>query len=74
MDWVLFTDEDEEDIKLTSLGSAFSIIETKTDVGRHHYLMTPEEVFEGWYEYRADLWRVGCVVSRNIAHLLLVLN
>ncbi|KAL2259983.1 hypothetical protein VTK26DRAFT_6163 [Humicola hyalothermophila] len=60
--WDMWIDEDEEDVRLVDFGEAFA------DSAKPHQLAEPpglevsERIFTGRFDYRADLWRAGCLI------------
>lgn len=62
-DWVDWVEEDEEEIRLIDFGDAFERSDISTRAQHPLPLTAPEAIFSGQCDYRADLWRAGCVVS-----------
>lgn len=62
--WTGWYDCPEEDIRLIDWGEAFPIDETRSNLAQPHGLQSPETFFVGSFDYRHDLWRAGCVVSK----------
>lgn len=60
-DWV---EEDYEDIRLVGLGSAIpgGSCSSSSTWNQVRGVRTPEAIFNGEFDYRADLFRVGCVI------------
>lgn len=61
--WDSWTDEDEEDIRLIDLGESFHFESVPDQLAQPSELRAPETLFIGKFDYKLDLWRVGCVVS-----------
>jgi serine/threonine-protein kinase SRPK3 len=62
-DWIDWIEEDEEEIRLIDFGDAFKRSDISTRAQHPLALTAPEAIFYGQFDYRADLWRAGCVVS-----------
>lgn len=68
-DWDMWTDRDEEDIRLLDWGLAFPVGQIVTTLPQPIDLRSPETFFCASIDSRHDLWRAGCVV-RPFSHLL----
>lgn len=66
-DWI---EEDEEDIRLIDFGEAFAHGDEPSKLAQPRGLEAPETIFTDSFDYRVDLWRVGCTVQ--LAHLNLI--
>ena len=62
-DWI---DEDDEDIRLIDWGETFVHGAEPTKLAQPADLRAPEIIFSGRFDYRLDLWRVGCTVSLGL--------
>jgi hypothetical protein len=62
-DWI---DEDDEDIRLIDWGETFVHGAEPTKLAQPADLRAPEIIFGGRFDYRLDLWRVGCTVSLGL--------
>lgn len=60
--WDCWTDEDEEDIRLIDMGESFRLESNLSCLAQPSELRAPETFFTGKFDYRVDLWRVGCIV------------
>lgn len=69
-DWDMWTDRDEEDIRLLDWGLAFPIGQAVTTLPQPIDLRSPETFFCASIDYRHEMWRAGCVV-RLFSHALL---
>jgi serine/threonine-protein kinase SRPK3 len=58
-DWI---DEDTEDVRVIDLGEAFPHGAEPANLAEPGGLQVPEKIFTGRFDYRVDLWRVGCTV------------
>lgn len=58
-DWI---DEDTEDVRVIDLGEAFPHGVQPASLAEPGGLQVPEKIFTGRFDYRVDLWRVGCTV------------
>jgi hypothetical protein len=63
--WDSWTDEDEEDIRLIDLGESFQMESAPNALAQPSELRAPETIFAGTFDYKVDLWRVGCIVMIN---------
>jgi hypothetical protein len=70
--WDLWIDEDEEDVRLIELGESFAMGAEPAELAEPGDLQAPEGIFRGKFDYRIDLWRAGCTVSRGIAGCLML--
>jgi serine/threonine protein kinase len=61
-DWDMWTDRDEEDIRLLDWGLAFPVGQAVTTLPQPIDLRSPETFFCASIDFRHDLWRAGCVV------------
>ncbi|KAI7776387.1 hypothetical protein LA080_005419 [Diaporthe eres] len=61
-DWDMWTDRDEEDIRLLDWGLAFPVAQVVTTLPQPIDLRSPETFFCASIDYRHDLWRAGCVI------------
>lgn len=68
-DWDMWTDRDEEDIRLLDWGLAFPVGQVVTSLPQPIDLRSPETFFCASIDSRHDLWRAGCVV-RFFSHTL----
>ncbi|KAK4237726.1 hypothetical protein C8A03DRAFT_34293 [Achaetomium macrosporum] len=62
--WDEWVDEDEEDVRLIDFGEAFAHGAEPDQLAEPSGLEVPEKIFTGKFDYRIDLWRVGCTVRR----------
>lgn len=60
--WEEWIDEDEEDIRFIDWGEAFKQGAESNRLAQPGDLRAPEILFTGQFDYRVDLWRVGCTV------------
>jgi hypothetical protein len=60
--WDEWIDEDEEDIRLIDFGQAFAHGDEPFTLAQPNGLEAPETIFTDSFDYRVDLWRVGCTV------------
>ncbi|KAJ5812377.1 hypothetical protein N7474_008678 [Penicillium riverlandense] len=61
-EWVDWIDEDEEEIRLLDFGESF-LLDTKPEkLAQPGILRVPETIFTDGFDYRVDLWRVGCMI------------
>lgn len=63
-EWVDWTDEDEEDIRLFDFGESFLEGEQPEKLAQPSNLQVPETIFTDHFDYRLDLWRAGCMVCQ----------
>ncbi|KAJ0122612.1 Serine/threonine-protein kinase SKY1 [Diaporthe amygdali] len=61
-DWDMWTDRDEEDIRLLDWGLAFPVTQAVTSLPQPIDLRSPETFFCASIDFRHDLWRAGCVI------------
>ncbi|KAH8788957.1 kinase-like domain-containing protein, partial [Diaporthe sp. PMI_573] len=61
-DWDMWTDRDEEDIRLLDWGLAFPVGQAVTTLPQPIDLRSPETFFCASIDFRHDLWRAGCVI------------
>ncbi|KAL1852185.1 Autophagy protein 5 [Paecilomyces lecythidis] len=61
--WDDWLDEDEEDIRIIDFGESFPKNTRVESLAQPGQLRVPETVFVGSFDYRVDLWRVGCIVG-----------
>lgn len=61
--WVNWTDEDKEEIRLLDFGDAFLQGEESEKLPRLGPLKAPEIIFTNQFDYRVELWLTGCLVS-----------
>lgn len=61
-EWVDWTDEDEEDIRLIDFGEALPLGKAPARIAQPQDLRVPETIFTDHFDHRVDLWRAGCVV------------
>lgn len=61
-DWDMWTDRDEEDVRLLDWGLAFPAGQAVTTLPQPIDLRSPETFFCASIDFRHDLWRAGCVV------------
>ena len=64
-EWDAWIDEDEEDVRIIDLGEAFAQGAEPGDLAEPGNLQVPEIILTGKFDYRVDLWRAGCMVSRG---------
>lgn len=69
-DWDMWTDRDEEDIRLIDWGLAFPFGQAVTSIAQPIDLRSPETFFSAYLDHKHDLWRAGCVVSTRFFHQL----
>lgn len=62
-EWVEWTDEDDEDIRLFDFGESFLQGEEPEKLAQPGMLRVPEIIFTETFDHRVDLWRAGCMVS-----------
>lgn len=62
-DWI---DEDDEDIRLLDFGESFLRGEEPERLAQPGTLRVPETIFTDCLNYRADLWRAGCMVRDRL--------
>lgn len=65
-DWDMWTDRDEEHIRLLDWGLAFPVGQVVTTLPQPIDLRSPETFFCASIDFRHDLWRAGCVVSNHL--------
>lgn len=58
--WDDWFEEEEEDIRLIDFGEAFA--HDAAMLARPSDLQVPERIFGDSFDYRVDLWGVGCTV------------
>lgn len=63
-EWVDWIDEDDEDIRLLDFGESFLRGNEPQHLAQPGSLRVPETIFTDLFDYRVDLWRVGCAVSK----------
>ncbi|CAG8901418.1 unnamed protein product [Penicillium egyptiacum] len=61
-EWVDWTDEDVEDIRLLDFGESFLKGEQPEKLAQPDNLRVPETLFTDCFDYRLDLWRAGCMI------------
>jgi hypothetical protein len=61
--WDDWTEEDEEDIRLIDFGEAFVCGNLPSKLAQPNGLEAPETIFTSTFDYRVDLWRIGCTVQ-----------
>ncbi|KAJ5124952.1 uncharacterized protein N7515_008777 [Penicillium bovifimosum] len=61
-EWVNWIDEDDEDIRLLDIGESFLQGEEPETLAQPGSLRVPETIFMDSFDYRVDLWRVGCMI------------
>ncbi|KAK9236605.1 kinase-like domain-containing protein [Lipomyces kononenkoae] len=61
-EWVEWIDEDDEDIRLLDFGESFLQGEGPKRLAQPGTLRVPETIFTNFFDYRADLWRTGCMI------------
>lgn len=64
--WVDWIDEDEEDIRLFDIGEGFPHGQNPERLFQPYLLRAPETIFTDDFDYRVDLWRIGCMVGLAI--------
>lgn len=62
VEWVGWTDEDEEDIRLIDFGEAFPLGNAPARIAQPTELRVPETILTDHFDHEVDLWRAGCVV------------
>lgn len=62
VDWDMWTDRDEEDVRLIDWGLAFPMGQVVTSIAQPIDLRSPETFFSAYLDHQHDLWRAGCVV------------
>lgn len=62
-DWDMWTDRDEEDIRLIDWGLAFQMGQVVASIAQPIDLRSPETFFSAYIDHHHDLWRAGCVVG-----------
>lgn len=60
--WDAWIDEDDEDVRVIDFGEAFPHGAKPPDLAEPLDLQTPERIFTGKFDYKVDLWYVGCTV------------
>lgn len=65
-EWLVWVDEDDEDIRLLDLGESFFQGEEPDRLAQPGTLRVPETIFTNVFDYRVDLWRAGCMVSHHV--------
>jgi hypothetical protein len=68
-EWVDLIDEDDEDIRLFDYGESFLQGKEPERLNQPGTLRVPETIFTHSFDYRVDLWRIGCMVSEVSTHL-----
>lgn len=63
--WADWIGEYHEDLCLIDFGESFPFGEVPTDRAHPGNLRPPERVLGDKFDYRVDLWQLGCVVSFN---------
>lgn len=61
-EWDMWTDRDEENVRLLDWGLAFPVGQVVTTLPQPIDLRSPETFFCASIDFRHDLWRAGCVV------------
>ncbi|GES59645.1 kinase-like protein [Aspergillus terreus] len=61
-EWVDWIDEDDKDIRLLDFGESFLRGNEPQHLAQPGSLHVPETIFTDRFEYRVDLWRVGCTI------------
>lgn len=61
-EWVDWIDEDDEDIRLFDLRESFLHGKEPAKLAQPGTLRVPETIFTNSFDYRVDLWRIGCMV------------
>ncbi len=70
-EWVDWIDEDDENIRLLDLGESFLQGEEPKQLAQPGTLRVPETIFTSFFDYRVDLWRIGCMVSCHVFYTIL---
>ncbi|KAL4874727.1 kinase-like domain-containing protein [Aspergillus karnatakaensis] len=60
--WDEWIDEDEEDIRILDFGEAFQQGHEPERLAQPGNLRAPETILTECFDYRVDLWRVGCMI------------
>lgn len=68
-EWTEWIDEDDEDIRLLDFGESFYQGQEPQKLAQPGSLRVPETIFTDCFDYRVDLWRTGCMVSKHIISL-----
>jgi serine/threonine-protein kinase SRPK3 len=66
--WDNWVEEDEEDVRLIDFGEAFAHGNEPSTLAQPKGLEAPETIFIDSFDYRVDLWRVGCTVQQANAN------
>ncbi|KAM3533582.1 hypothetical protein MY4038_003145 [Beauveria bassiana] len=66
--WDDWTDECEEDICLVDFGESFRLEAVPDALAQTIDLRVPENLFGTEFNYKVDLWRLGCVIFALIFH------
>ncbi|KAI9373627.1 kinase-like domain-containing protein [Aspergillus egyptiacus] len=61
-EWVDWTVEDDEDIRLLDFGESFLQGEEPERLAQPGTLRVPETIFTNVFDYRVDLWGTGCMI------------
>jgi hypothetical protein len=61
--WEKWIEEDEENIRLIDFGEAFVCGNAPSRLAQPSGLEVPETIFTANFDYRVDLWRIGCTVQ-----------
>src|SRR5579871_676748 len=61
-DWIRWTDEIVEDLRIFDLGEAFLKGDKPKMLAQPSQLKAPETIFTDSYDHRLDLWRAGIMV------------
>lgn len=69
--WSDWTDEFDEDLCLVDFGQSFCHDAVPTALSQPYDLRVPETLLAPQFDYRVDLWRLGCIVSQLSTAVLL---
>ncbi|KAJ5521292.1 hypothetical protein N7527_005407 [Penicillium freii] len=61
-EWTEWIDEDDEDIRLLDFGESFYQGQEPPKLAQPGSLRVPETIFTDCFDYRVDLWRIGCMI------------
>ncbi|KAJ3479680.1 hypothetical protein NLG97_g8260 [Lecanicillium saksenae] len=65
--WDNWVDEDEEDVCFVDFGSSFRVGDAMGSSDFEHSAVSPPEtILADTFDYRIDLWRVGCIIHSLI--------
>lgn len=64
-EWTTTADISREEIKVIDFGDAFLMVDQPVSMVQPPPLRVPEFIFQQEFDYRADLWLTGCMVSEH---------